>query len=72
MPKWILKQLYRRLYDEEFLYSKYSHRMKMQKGVYLLQEMGVPVGEYGFTWYKYGPYSQSLDEDMQRLASSAL
>ena len=67
MANRILGQLYARLYDEDFSYSDYSKRMKMQKGIYLLQEMGVPVGDYGFVWYRYGPYSQSLAEDMAEL-----
>lgn len=36
----------------------------MQKGIYLLQDMGVPVGDYGFRWYRHGPYSQELQDDM--------
>ena len=38
--------------------------MEMQKAVYLLQDMGVPVGSYGFRWYLHGPYSQVLQDDM--------
>ena len=64
MANRILNQLYARLFDESFSYSEFSKRLKMQKGIYLLQEMGVPVGEYRFTWYKHGPYSQSLLDDM--------
>ncbi len=60
----VLNQLYRLLYGEDFDYSVFDKRLRMQKGIYLLQELGVPVGEYRFSWYKHGPYSQSLLDDM--------
>lgn len=56
--------VYKRLFDDDFSYSRFEDRMQMQKGIYLLQNMGVPVGDYGFRWYKHGPYSQSLQDDM--------
>lgn len=55
---------YQKLYDESFDYSDFDMRMKMQKAIYLLQDMGVPVGDYGFHWYFHGPYSQELQDDM--------
>lgn len=69
MANRILSQIYMSLYGEEFSYSEFSKRLKMQKGIYLLQEMGVPVGDYRFSWYKHGPYSQALLDDMH-IASS--
>lgn len=59
-----LLPLYKKLYDKEFNYSDFNQRMEMQKAVYLLQNMGVPVGDYGFRWYLHGPYSQVLLDDM--------
>lgn len=52
------------IYGKQFNYSDFDQRMEMQKAIYLLQEMGVPVGDYGFRWYLHGPYSQSLQDDM--------
>lgn len=43
--------------------------MEMQKAVYLLQEMGVSVGDYDFMWYKHGLYSYNLQEDMYQVNS---
>jgi uncharacterized protein YwgA len=37
-------------------------RLKLQKTVYLLQSCGLNLG-YGFSWYRYGPYSQELVYD---------
>ncbi len=59
-----LLPLYKTLYDRDFSYSDFDQRMEMQKAIYLLQDMGVPVGDYGFIWYLHGPYSQSLQDDM--------
>lgn len=64
MANRFLPQFYQKLYNEPFDYSDFSKRLKMQKGIYLLQEMGVPVGDYRFSWYKHGPYSQALLDDM--------
>ena len=59
-----LLPVYKTLYERNFDYSNFTQRMEMQKGIYLLQDMGVPVGDYGFRWYLHGPYSQSLQDDM--------
>lgn len=64
MANQYLTPVFRKLYGEQFDYSRFDHRMEMQKSIYLLQDMGVPVGEYGFRWYLHGPYSQSLQDDM--------
>lgn len=40
-------------------------RLKLQKTVYLLQTCGLRLG-YGFSWYRYGPYSQELVYDAYR------
>lgn len=59
-----LLHVYKTLYEHDFDYSEFENRLKMQKAVYLLQDMGVPVGDYGFRWYLHGPYSQNLQDDM--------
>lgn len=59
-----LLPVYKTLYERNFSYSDFDQRMEMQKAVYLLQDMGVPIGDYGFRWYLHGPYSQSLQDDM--------
>lgn len=58
-----LLPIYSYLYGEPFAYASFDKRLKMQKAIYLLQEMGVPVSDYGFSWYKHGPYSQALLDD---------
>lgn len=63
MPNKYLLPFYEYVFGEEFSYSSFGKRLKMQKAVYLLQEMGVPISDYGFSWYKYGPYSQVLHDD---------
>lgn len=65
----VLKEIYRKIYDEPFVYSEFDHRIKLQKAVYLLENMGVHVGDYSFSWNKYGPYSLGLDSDAQKCDS---
>ena len=59
-----LLPVYNEIYGRDFDYSNFDQRMEMQKAIYLLQDMGVAVGDYGFRWYLHGPYSQSLQDDM--------
>lgn len=59
-----LLPVYKDIYHEAFSYDSFEKRMKMQKAIYLLQEMGTPIGDYAFFWYKHGPYSQDLQDDM--------
>ncbi len=59
----VLKEIYRKVYDEGFDYSSIDCRIKLQKAVYILENMGVHVGDYSFSWDKYGPYSLGLDAD---------
>ena len=61
-----LKPVYQAVYGHPFE-STFEHRMEMQKAIYLLKEMGVPVGNYGFYWYLHGPYSQGLQNDILAL-----
>ena len=64
MSNTYLMLAYREIYHESFSYDSFEKRMKMQKAIYLLQEMGAPVGDYAFFWYKHGPYSQDLQDAM--------
>jgi hypothetical protein len=45
----------------------YPGKKELQKSVYLLQNKGLDLG-YSYRFYFYGPYSDALDEDIQRLA----
>lgn len=65
----VLKEIYRKVYDEAFVYDELDHRIKLQKAVYILENMGVHVGDYSFSWNKYGPYSLGLDSDAQKCNS---
>lgn len=65
----VLKEIYSRIYNEKFDYGILAHRIKMQKSVYFLENMGISVGDYSFSWNKYGPYSLQLDSDSKRCAN---
>lgn len=62
----VLKEVYNGVLGEQFDYDDFNQRVKLQKVVYLLENMGVHVGNYSFTWNKYGPYSIALDDDAYR------
>lgn len=62
MSKAYLKTLYAKIYHENFSYTESEKRIKMQMAIYLLQEMGAPIGDYSFFWYKHGLYSKDLQD----------
>lgn len=64
MGNFLLKPVYQSIFGESFKPNSFEERMQMQKSIYLLQELGVSVGEYDFKWYKHGPYSQNLQNDI--------
>ena len=49
--------------------SNVADRLRLQKSVYLAQEMGIPLG-YGYSWYVKGPYSPALTQDYYNLNAS--
>jgi uncharacterized protein YwgA len=46
-----------------------ERRLMLQKTVYLLQAFGMNLG-YGYSWYRYGPYSQDLVSDSYQVLHS--
>lgn len=58
-----LNSIYNNIFQEDFCYADFDKRKKLQKAIYLLENMGVSVGDYSFSWDTYGPYSLSLDCD---------
>lgn len=67
MSNYLLKPVFKSVFDCEFNKSEFTDRLKMQKAIYLLQNLGISVGEYNFLWYKHGPYSQTLQNDILAL-----
>ncbi len=63
-------QIFRVIYGRDFDGGLFRDRLLMQKAIYLLEQMGVNVNDYGFYWYKHGPYSQSLQDDILRYKPS--
>ena len=57
----ILNMLSRDIYFA-FRRDSAENRLMIQKTIYLLQAYGMKLG-YGFSWYKYGPYSQEITKD---------
>lgn len=58
---YILKEIYQLIYREKFIYENSNHRIKLQNVIYLLENMGINIGDYSFVWGEYGPYSISID-----------
>lgn len=69
MANYLLKPVFESIFDKDFQPNVFEDRLEMQKAVYLLQNMGISVGDYRFLWYKHGPYSQTLQNDILNLKS---
>ena len=62
--------LYRLFYDIEFSVKRENNietHIMTQKMGYLMDRSIIPVGDYGFFWGKYGPYSECLENRLQRI-----
>lgn len=60
----LLQSVFENIFERPFKAREFNDRLEMQKAVYLLQNMGISVGDYRFIWYKHGPYSQRLQNDI--------
>lgn len=70
MSNYLLKTVYKSIYCNDFNPTSFEARMQMQKSIYLLQELGVSIGDYNFKWYKHGPYSQGLQNDILEISEA--
>ena len=59
--------IYEYIFANSFYFYFLESRTNMQNMVYLAQEMGVPMGNYGFSWFGNHIYSQKLHEDIYGL-----
>ena len=57
----ILLQLLMKRLDVDSRLATFRDRLLLQKGVYLLQECGMPT-DFSYNWYLRGPYSPGLTE----------
>ena len=70
MANYLLKPVYESIFGTSFRAGHFEDRMRMQKCIYLLQDLGISVGSYNFKWYKHGPYSQRLQNDILSLSTN--
>ncbi len=70
MTNYFLKPVFKSIFDKEFQPNIFTDRLKMQKTIYILQNMGISVGDYKFMWYKHGPYSQTLQNDILNIKNT--
>lgn len=63
----VLPRIYHDITGNQIDINDFDDRIIMQKLVYLLGEVRMSVGNYNFVWHKYGPYSQSLRNDISRI-----
>jgi len=64
----VLAAVYYDVFAKHIQPESLKDRIKIQKAIYLINEMGVSFGDYNFIWYKYGPYSYMLDKDTRAVS----
>ena len=62
----VLNEIYCSIFNEHFIFDNINQRIKLQKAIYMLENLGVHVGDYSFTWSEDGPYSIALEDDAYR------
>lgn len=67
----VVASVYEGILGEPFDAAQFNDKLKMQKIVYLMRELGANCGDYRFVWHTYGPYSQSLQTELNRMGSDA-
>jgi uncharacterized protein YwgA len=60
----VIHAVFKEIFGENANFYDFTDRLKAQKAVFLLQELGVTCGDYSFGWYKHGPYSQQLQNTL--------
>ena len=60
----VIHAVFKEIFGQEANFYEFDDRLKAQKAVFLLQELGVSCGDYSFGWYKHGPYSQQLQNTL--------
>lgn len=67
----LIAPIFGEVFNRDFDVDDFNDRLEMQKMIYLLQNMGINVGNYSYFWYKHGPYSQTLQNDILSLRDSS-
>ena len=60
----VIHAVFEEIFGEKANFYEFDDRLKAQKAVFLLHELGVTCGDYSFRWYKFGPYSQQLQNTL--------
>lgn len=60
----VFEAAYRQLFDCDISCYTFNDRLQAQKTAYILQAIGFNLGDYGYRWYKHGPYSQAVQDDL--------
>lgn len=66
----LLLRIYKDVTGEELIVAERENRIVMQKIVFLFSELGLTIGNYKFAWDKYGPFSQSLHNDISTISET--
>lgn len=66
----MLLRMYNEFTGQELDINNIEDKIIIQKIVFLLGEMGLKIGNYKFALHKFGPFSQSLHNDIALIKES--
>ena len=58
-------RLFRELHERPYIDSEFDNHVLMQKSIYILECMGLDIGDFFFQWDQHGPYSVELSNLVQ-------
>ena len=56
--------IYKSIFNRDLNSACLDDQICAQKVVYLIENMGIRIGDYNYVWSKYGPYSCDLQRDI--------
>lgn len=68
----IAASVFKKIYGTTMDVTSDHDKIRMQKAIYLMNELGVPCGDYPFIWYLHGPYSYALDVVVRSISAAEI
>lgn len=56
----IITGLFHEVFGHPYMHGNPEHRISIQKNTYLLEKLGLDMGDFWFLWDSYGPFSLEL------------
>lgn len=59
-----INPIFKRFYAKDIDPASVDDQIRIQKIIYLIENMGIRIGNYNYVWSKHGPYSCDLQREI--------